>query len=555
MIATAVVVDAPGKRMHIEVYDNNHPGQPRSIAIDWEKNTWEYQASSNPSEEASVYRGTEANQNALYFAPLKNRIGVQRCTFCGASEEEGVDALNQIFSFGSVEVAAVDTEGRATGVVDGQFVNTLPGASLSPNFSNDPWQDPMPPIIFVPSQATKKGQTLSFRVTGTGGNEPMHMTMFTAGKSIGLSGAPPAEGTSDRVTVSNGGSSVAVTRESDAGELTVTAITETTSGDQVEVNVTFARDGGTASGASVGLDPATGNATVGASGEGTIPVDIAIVRSSAEQEVLIEGSLNAPAGGSLQLNIAGYQNDAGVLEAAVDQDGDGVPEMSAEVTNHGPNSPPAAPLGLTAMAVAYNRVQLTWRDASRYETNFVVERATGTGMFSTLTLLPAQTESFRDDTVIALDSYRYRVRATNGAGASPWSNEVSLSSPDCPPGLQDFDRNGTCAPRCEVGTCSSNAQCADASGQAICSCRSGFSGDGITCTDIDECQTNNGGCGDATRWTCSNNMGAAPTCTDVDECQTNNGGCGDATRWSCSNTIGAAPTCADIDECQTNNGG
>jgi hypothetical protein len=74
-------------------------------------------------------------------------------------------------------------------------------------------------------------------------------------------------------------------------------------------------------------------------------------------------------------------------------------------------------------------------------------------------------------------------------------------------------------------------------------------------TYIDECATNNGGCGDAIYYSCVNNAGAAPACNDIDECATNNGGCGDATYYSCVNNAGAAPACSDIDECATNNGG
>ena len=76
-----------------------------------------------------------------------------------------------------------------------------------------------------------------------------------------------------------------------------------------------------------------------------------------------------------------------------------------------------------------------------------------------------------------------------------------------------------------------------------------------TCTDINECNTNNGGCGSATYTTCTNNPGAAPTCTDINECNTNNGGCGSATYTTCTNNPGAAPTCTDINECNSNNGG
>merc|ERR1719237_1559395 len=41
-------------------------------------------------------------------------------------------------------------------------------------------------------------------------------------------------------------------------------------------------------------------------------------------------------------------------------------------------------------------------------------------------------------------------------------------------------------------------------------------------------------------YTCTNNPGSAPTCADIDECATNNGGCGDCT---CTNNDGGTTPC------------
>jgi hypothetical protein len=556
MVATAVLIDEPEKRFRIQVYDNNHPGAARFISVDSVANTWEYEAARTPKDALSLYQGTSANRNLLYLAPLKNRTGQQRCSFCGLQAGDASAALNQIFSFGSVEVAAVDGQGNATGVVQGRFVNTLPGASLAPNFSIEPWEDPMPPIVFVPASGSTGGQSLSFRVTGTGGSDAMHMTMFGAGFSVGVSGDAPPAGASNVVTVSKGGTRVSVTHAPDAGgEFTVSAIAETADGGQTQVEVTLQLDAGYVDTSSVEVNPVTGNATVAAQGDADVQVEVAVVRSSGGDEVVIEGTTTAPAGGSLEFNISGYSADAGVLEVTVDQDGDGTPDMTVPVPNHGPSSPPAAPEGLRALPVAYNRVQLYWRDASRYEARVVVERALGAGSFTQLIELPPDTESYLDTLVVASESYRYRVRATNAYGASPWSTEASVMSPECPTGLQDRDRDGTCENACSVTICDPHATCDDASGQAVCACSSGFSGDGRACADTDECLTNNGGCGDATYFTCTNNVGAGPTCSDINECLTNNGGCGDATYFTCTNNAGAGPTCGDVNECLTNNGG
>jgi cysteine-rich repeat protein len=112
---------------------------------------------------------------------------------------------------------------------------------------------------------------------------------------------------------------------------------------------------------------------------------------------------------------------------------------------------------------------------------------------------------------------------------------------------------------------------------ATCQIEMGYACSGGSCSDVDECATNNGGCAD----TCTNTVGGfvcscgpgyvldvnGHNCdtTDVNECATSNGGCTQA----CTNTVdGFACSCAsgyalasdgvgcdEIDECMTNNGG
>ena len=134
----------------------------------------------------------------------------------------------------------------------------------------------------------------------------------------------------------------------------------------------------------------------------------------------------------------------------------------------------------------------------------------------------------------------------------------------------------------DVNECDSNnggcdQTCTNSDGSYSCSCASGYTlnADSHACDDINECLTANGGC----ETTCTNSGGSymcscdsgyalnadGRACDDINECDTNNGGCDQTCTnsdggYSCSCGAGFtlnadSHTCDDIDECLTANGG
>ncbi len=96
-----------------------------------------------------------------------------------------------------------------------------------------------------------------------------------------------------------------------------------------------------------------------------------------------------------------------------------------------PPTVPAAPSGLVASAVSSSAVDLSWTDNAGNESGYTVERSpNGTSGWVVLTsALPAGATSYRDSGLTASTAYSYRVKATNAAGSSAYSNVATVTTP------------------------------------------------------------------------------------------------------------------------------
>jgi titin len=95
---------------------------------------------------------------------------------------------------------------------------------------------------------------------------------------------------------------------------------------------------------------------------------------------------------------------------------------------------PVAPVGLTATPVSATQIALAWQDAAGDETGYQLERSTDGVNWFLLASLAANVSAYVDSALAPETSYRYRVRAINGAGNSGWSNvAVATTLADVPP--------------------------------------------------------------------------------------------------------------------------
>jgi hypothetical protein len=162
--------------------------------------------------------------------------------------------------------------------------------------------------------------------------------------------------------------------------------------------------------------------------------------SSSETGYRVERKVNAgdpwTAIAALGANVIAY-SDTHVVETttytyrvlAFNDGGDSAPSNEASATTPA-LTVPASPTGLGATALSASAVLLTWTDASYNESLFKIERKTGSGgTWAQIDTAAADATSFQDGTVAESTSYVYRVRASNGAGDSGYSNEAPVTTP------------------------------------------------------------------------------------------------------------------------------
>lgn len=101
-----------------------------------------------------------------------------------------------------------------------------------------------------------------------------------------------------------------------------------------------------------------------------------------------------------------------------------------------PPQPPNAPSNLAASAVSTTQINLTWVDNSTNETSFELQRLPSTAVppdFVTIATLAQNVTSYSDTGLTSSTTYTYRIRATNAAGASAYSNQAVATTQTAAP--------------------------------------------------------------------------------------------------------------------------
>jgi hypothetical protein len=108
---------------------------------------------------------------------------------------------------------------------------------------------------------------------------------------------------------------------------------------------------------------------------------------------------------------------------------DGLAVTPAGTVSPASAGPPAVPTVLTARAVSATQIDLTWKDNSSNEDQFILYRKSGSGDYARIGQVNANTTRYSDRGLSPNTTYTYLVRAWNPSGASRRSNEASATTP------------------------------------------------------------------------------------------------------------------------------
>ncbi len=153
-----------------------------------------------------------------------------------------------------------------------------------------------------------------------------------------------------------------------------------------------------------------------------------------------------PANASAYTDVA-VQADSSYTYMVVPRTAFGDTPFAGSATAFASTALPAAPSALVGTLISPTSIQLDWTDNAGNETGFEIAQCAGAGCttFATVGSTGANVTTFLADTLTFSVEYRFRVRAVNSAGASAWTDTLSIGTtvPAAPTALVAFITNGS----------------------------------------------------------------------------------------------------------------
>ncbi len=336
-VSPYAVEDLGGGKFAVRVYDNNIPDTERAVLIDRNANTWSYEASTNPSTQASLYQG-DATTMTLFITPDNSRYTKQICDFCPATKGGKAGSqlyapdtqYNQVSLDGDAHLLITDSQGHRTGfVTDDQFVNEIPGVEIKPLTSANLWEDSAEPLYMVP---TGIEFTVAVQSTNPTTNTLSTVTMIGPGYDLSVEDIVLEPKTTDTITFSADGKTLVYkTPYSESPDIVLG-----TDGPDADYSFTLAGvDLGNDGTITVHLDTDKGQLALDAKDNqeaGTYSLLMDRIDSQGEQ-VFGHDNIQLQAGDTAYLDYAQWKTNDTSLSLGIDHGSDGTIDETTQLTD------------------------------------------------------------------------------------------------------------------------------------------------------------------------------------------------------------------------------
>jgi hypothetical protein len=344
-ITPFAVKDQGNGLYHVLVYDNNFPGETRVLEIDRNRDTWQYQASTNPDVPEELYEGAAELQN-IELAAIFPRLEAQDCDFCAGlglglnKAAGGLAALEpdyyQVWLQGPTDLLIINDLGQRVGFDQGQFVNEIDGAqTFDFKFSGiDVWEAKNEPAYRLPA-----GQQFEIIVDGSRLEEAAdsEISMIGPGFYLAIDELYLEPGQADSIYVSTDQQRHHLTYYTDYADSPVIELGVETDQADYALLVQATELTGEQDVFDVGIDLEVGDFFINTT-ENTAPVtfDFAVLRLDEEGEPIFggEGLVMAP-DDVAYINYLEWVDDGSVMLVDLDHGNDGEIDETLELADSG----------------------------------------------------------------------------------------------------------------------------------------------------------------------------------------------------------------------------
>jgi hypothetical protein len=324
-IVPYAVEDRGGGIFWIMVYDNNWPNAARHVEVDRNANTWQYFASTNPSQATSLYEGDARTFN-MRLKPTSPRLLQQACPFCAGSSYN----LNELWLDGGGHLVLTDGQGRRTGIVGGQLLEEIPDVSYSFADSAESWEDDDDPVYYVPVG-------LAFTVTVDGTSlrqaEDVDVNLIGPGYDMSVEAIHLEPGQRDTLTLAPGPDGGSVSYETKYDESPSIVLGLETSGADYSFTVEGAqmKGGGTITVSLDGLKERLKIAVVGTKAPGSYYVEM--TRTDDDDELTFsKDAVELAPGDSAYLDFGSWTTDRSTVPLGIDKGSKGSIDRTVQLT-------------------------------------------------------------------------------------------------------------------------------------------------------------------------------------------------------------------------------